>query len=225
MKPIQLVFAIAFLAGPAAYADGMFLFSVTVRDVWDDTKAPPKVTTTNTFDVSFLIGSGTPVVDSIAPAIPTNNMPPGNVVTYYAANAWNDIFNDPNFHLATNGSVTVVATASSVNGGWVYNGANSFSDPYTTGGNTYTVYAIGWLANNGATTPQQAAALDEPVGWSTAFSYTTGNPSGLPPTPPDAFNQKVSPFGVAGIVPEPGTIALAGMGIASLLAFRRRNSK
>ena len=225
MKLILLSVALAFLAVPAAFGGGMFLFSGNTKSVWDNTMVVPKVTTTNTFDVAFLIGSGTPAIDSIAPSIPTNNVPPGNVVTYFSANAWNDIFNDPNFHLATNGSVTVVATASSVNGSWAYDGANSFADPYTTGGTMYNVYAIGWLAANGATTPQQAAALDEPVGWSAVFSYTTGDPLGLPPTPPDAFHQKVTPFGVAGIVPEPGTIALAGMGIASLLAFRRRNSK
>lgn len=49
------------------------------------------------------------------------------------------------------------------------------------------------------------------------FLQNTGNP---PLVPPPTLNGMPS---VTLVVPEPSTLALAGLGIASLLAFRRRN--
>jgi hypothetical protein len=51
-----------------------------------------------------------------------------------------------------------------------------------------------------------------------SFLQNTGNP---PLTPPGPLNGM--PDVHLAIVPEPSTLALAGLGIASLLAFRRRN--
>ena len=225
MKRIIIAIGLAILAAPATFAQGTFLFSGDSKTVWDDySGAYPKVTGT-TIDVAFLIGTDTPLISQIATSIPTNNAAntyPGNPGYYQTDVAWDKILNDPNYHLATNGGTTVVASVNPTNGSWTYNGYQSFTIPNTVAGGTYTVYAIGW--NSSFATPQAAAAWEEPVGWSAPFTYVTGDPNALPPTAPQQFGLYVTPFGIGPIIsPEPGTLALTGMGLASLLAFRRRH--
>jgi len=223
MKRIIIAIGLALLAASATFAQGVFWFSGNTKTVWDNFSGySPRVTTTASIDVAFLIGAGTPAIASIAPSIPTNNE--SMVGVFYAYNnAWDKILHDPNYHLATNDSVTVVAAVNSSNGAWEYNGGSTFLDPSTTGGGAYTVYVIGWDATAGATPQAAAASGYAAVGWSVPFSYTTGNNAGSPPTSPQIFSSSVTPFGIGPQgVPEPGTLALAGTGLASLLAFRRR---
>lgn len=54
------------------------------------------------------------------------------------------------------------------------------------------------------------------------FTVPTDNPGGSPPVPVSGFDTMPSVTLAANIVPEPSTIALAGLGLASLLAIRRR---
>lgn len=86
-------------------------------------------------------------------------------------------------------------------------------------GTTYQFIVIGWDATSGLT-----AILDGSVaaiGWSNPFTYTTGA-STLDPNGQTLFTGSgMNQFGVAP-VPEPTTLALAGLGAASLLIFRRR---
>jgi len=60
-----------------------------------------------------------------------------------------------------------------------------------------------------------------------AFINPTVNPAGSPPPTPAALSGfasdlVMSPLSGTPIIPEPGTLALAGLGLASLLIFRRR---
>ncbi len=221
MKRIIIAIGLALLAAPATFAQGTFLFSGDSKTVWDDySGAYPKVNGVS-MDVAFLIGTGAPLISQIGPSIPTNYIANYNnyFITIYA---WNAILNDPNYHLATNGGTTVVASVNPTNGSWTYNGNQAFTNSYASP-NTYNVYAIAWPASYGAT-PQDAEGYYTPVGWSAPFSYVTGDPNALPPTAPQPFFSSVTAFGVPlNIVPEPGTFALTGMGLASLLAFRRRH--
>jgi len=80
-----------------------------------------------------------------------------------------------------------------------------------------TVYTLVLLAYNGATYESSAIR-----GHSAAFTMTAATP----PTIPDSsiYTGAFAPaagFSVA-LVPEPSTFALAGLGLASLLIFRRR---
>lgn len=59
------------------------------------------------------------------------------------------------------------------------------------------------------------------VGKSALFNNGTGAPNGSPPTTPAALSGWTAPVLVTP-VPEPSTIALAGLGLASLLVIRRR---
>jgi len=225
MKKTLIIAAALAVTSVASFAQGTFFFTGNTKTVWDNyTTAVGHLNAANE-DVAFLIGTGTPKIAQVAASVATNAASAG--VTWSAATAWSDILGDSNFFLATNSassSTAAIAAVATTSGAWSYNSAGSFTVNGTTAGATYTVYAIAW--NAAYATPALASAANSAVGWSAAFTYVAGNPGAQPPTTPQAFNASVTAFGVsAGAVPEPGTIALAGMGIASLLAFRRRNSK
>jgi len=76
-----------------------------------------------------------------------------------------------------------------------------------------------WL---GQDTSYAAALADgSPVGTSGIFSGATGG-GGTPPGPPNSVGDYMPSFTVVGIVPEPTTLALLGLGASSLLLFRRK---
>lgn len=86
----------------------------------------------------------------------------------------------------------------------------------TTGGAT-AAGASAWFQVRGTAT---VAAVDY-IGQTDPFQNATGNPNSDPPGLPAALTGWDSPV-LLSPIPEPSTIALAGLGIASLLLFRRR---
>jgi len=59
------------------------------------------------------------------------------------------------------------------------------------------------------------------TGVASPFSVVTGNPAANPPGLP-ANLVGLTPFSLAPVIPEPSTFALAGLGAAALMIFRRR---
>jgi hypothetical protein len=219
MKKLVLISSlVAMLAGMSAFGQGYFTFSASTRYVWDDTIAANRTDISNSV-AFFLATSGTPTVDNIMSAVPTNN-----TTSYSYATAWSDILGD-SYTLATNFANGLVATTNvNANGSFTYSylGTGSFGVTNTTGPTTYDIYMVAWN-NEGDTllTPQAAALAGAAVGWSSVFTYGAtvappiGNPGAMVPTQ----------FGVGYVTaaPEPGTMALAGLGGISMLLFRRRN--
>jgi hypothetical protein len=162
-------------------------------------------------------GVAAPAVDAIAASTPTTG-------TFSVAGAWADITGDQNYQLAQNvlgaSSVTMGVLTGSHGGNfsYTYNAAANVEMNTTAGiigGNSYEMYAIAW--NSAYATPALAAANGAAVGWSSSFLYATGVSSLATVTA-----TAIPAFGVFA-VPEPSTMALAGLGGLSLLFFRRRS--
>ena len=83
-------------------------------------------------------------------------------------------------------------------------------------GGSAQVQVVGWYGNY--TSYAEAIAANAPVGVSPAFTLTL--PSG--PTDPNVANLVGLQSFTIGGVPEPSTFALAGLGAAALVIFRRR---
>jgi hypothetical protein len=91
----------------------------------------------------------------------------------------------------------------------------------TAAGSTYEMIVVGWNAAAGLSAI--TGGTYSAIGWSNPFNYITGSsatdPNGtLNISSVGYMNQ----FGVASVVPEPTTLALAGLSGASLLLFRRK---
>ena len=201
--------------GPAnplpAFGDGYFLFTGPVRGNWDLWSSPGTARTSTNNHLAFVWGTGIPIIDSIAISTPTNG-----IVPYDYAASWTAILTDPNFHLAMDSAAGSLATVgSAASGAWSYNVAGTFPVAGTSPGN-YQVFVIGW--GGGFADPAAAAAAGAPVGWSSPFTYSATTVIG---TPLPMVLSGFLPFGV-GAVPEPTTLAFAGLGAAALLIFRRR---
>jgi hypothetical protein len=121
------------------------------------------------------------------------------------------------FLAAVLGQSTPVAFFGATGGSPGTDGAGLFdggSVPVPVG--SYTVQARAWFNNSQYSTYDAAFAAQKNAG----FSAFQNIDSTAPPTPAN-FTTFPS-FQVTAIVPEPATFALAGLGAAALLLFRRR---
>jgi hypothetical protein len=102
-------------------------------------------------------------------------------------------------------------------GGDIY---DNTSNAYLVPGGTTDFEVLAWLGNYSSyAAAQQAGAA---VGSSGILSSFTSVPAaGLPPVKIDL---DPTPINLVSAVPEPSTLAMAGVGLASMLLFRRKNS-
>jgi hypothetical protein len=218
MKKILLIATTtAALSGLSAFGQGQFVFSSNAKVVWDGWSVEGFSKPDANNNVAFLIGTGTPLVDSIQTSAPTNANAEINGLL-----AWNYILNDPNFRLATNAASGALASVQTTSlGGINYNGGSPFqvSGTSSSGGNI-TIFVIAW--QNIWADPFVAALSGGVVGWSAPFTYSyAAGPVPGPPGFPDNFSTAgLQPFGVT--VPEPSTFVLGGLVAAAMLIFRRR---
>ena len=89
----------------------------------------------------------------------------------------------------------------------------------TTTGATDAQAKAYWLAGHGNV--WGASAFNYANDSGTPFSVTTANPNSNPPGTPSPL-VGLTAFSLAAPVPEPSTFALAGLGAAALMIFRRR---
>ena len=218
MKKLVIISTlIASFAGLSAFGQGYFQFTSGKSQVYDGFSTGVAHVASDV-NVAFLWAANglTPSVDSILASVPTTATT-GNS-TWTAAAAWTAILNDPNFQLgfdSQHSQSTIVNTTTA--GAISYNGGTGFAGPSTTSpGVPYSLFFISW--NGAYATPSLAQAASAAVGWSAVFSYTPATQLGTPPT----MIGQTANFGTGGIVPEPTTMALAGLGGLALLAIRRR---
>src|SRR5262245_23865052 len=136
MKRKLLIFAfVASLLGlstPSTFGQqGAAVFGAGINTIKDQTFMPPNP---SNFKVSFLWGTGIPMIDSIAIRTPTNLPPP---LSFDRSLAWNLILNDPNFRLGVDlaSNLTVVADVL-LTGGWSYRTNGGFLVADTISGQT-----------------------------------------------------------------------------------------
>lgn len=117
---------------------------------------------------------------------------------------------------AVGGSATFKQSTSATAGSW-FGGTRTLNTIASQGGSA-SLMVIVWNSAL-SSDPFSEAARAGLWGRSAVFAYTT--PSGGTPAPAEYLMNNLTSFTV-GIVPEPSSMALAGLGAASLLIFRRR---
>jgi hypothetical protein len=89
-------------------------------------------------------------------------------------------------------------------------------------GGSIEYFTIGWTGTC-ATWDQAVTSWGSMLGVSPMLTSTTGNPTTPIPGTPTPMNGTYTGIVLAPLVPEPATFALAGLGLAALLVFRRRS--
>lgn len=198
----------------ASFGQGYFNVTLPTRGVWDGFTIPGADKLAATMDVALYIGnsvSATPAAESILNGVATNS------TASFASSPWQTILTDPNFTLATNvNTSTAIILAVQANGSASLAGSTPVAGSVV--GNN-AIYLVAW--SSAYADPTAAAAANAAVGWSKVFTYSAVASIGTPGTFAAAG---YTPFGVNSIAatPEPSTMALAALGGASLLLFRRR---
>ena len=217
------ILAVSF-AVTSAFGQGYFQFTTGKSQVYDGFTTPGASALGSTMNVAFLwapSGTATPMPISATPSS-------GNSSTtepYTVAQAWAAIMSSSdNWTLALNAgnADSLASVLCAANGSVTYNGGVSFGVTGTSPSVTYSVFMIAW--NGAYATPQAAQTAGSAVGWSSVFSYDSVTAIGTPGN----FSAQAPSFGVfipAAPVPEPSTLALAGLGgFGLLMALRRKKA-
>jgi len=222
MKKIMLVAAMATLTTVCSYGQGFVNYQGFLHGIGNNYTTPGTVTYNAGIDVELFFAPST--ASSAVSAIAASSSPAS--LSYSVATAWSDILGDSNFAPVNGLSGAQTALASTAaNGGFTYNGSSAYGANNLVGGTTYHMYEVAWYTGVSGTdnTLALASSHNEYVGWSQVFNYTpttSGNPA------PATFSSAlVGTYLVGGTItpsPEPSTMALAALGGASLLLFRRR---
>jgi hypothetical protein len=224
MKKTLIIATMAALTAVSSYGQGWLNFQGFLHNTANNYTTPGTVTYNAGINVELFFATAGKA--SAVSAIAASSSPA--TLTYTTKTAWADIMGDSLFQAVqgTGGAGTVAQFASAANGGGVYNASKAYGAGNLVGGTTYSMYEVAWFAGTAGqyTTLALAAAANGNngtyVGWSQVFSYnalTSGNPA------PTLFaNTFVGLFDVGGTIPEPTTMALAGLGGLAMLMFRRR---
>ena len=219
MKKILLI-GVIFGATLSGFSQGYLNFATSKSYVWDSFTTPgTSVVAPGNVNVAFLFSaSGTvPWATSGEPTNSTSlisNLSWANVLAL-TGSGWSWGTNQGNSTLAVIADTGSGVTKGNIN----YNSSASFQVlGLPTSGNV-NVLVVGWSSTY--STYQAAATAGSVLGVSSVFSYAVGASSSSPVS--TFSNSGMTAFGVVP-VPEPSTLALAALGGASLLLFRRRKA-
>lgn len=213
------ILAATFAAG-SAFAQGYVLLSSGKSQVYDGFTTAGSSALTSNVKVAFLWAAASTTTPMPIASTPTA----GNSTTsesYTVASAWNALLNTAGWTLAidatTANSGNPAISQSSTTGSVKYNSGSTFGVTGTSPTTTYSVLEFSW--NAAYATPSLAQAAGSAVGWSSVIQYTFSTASDQ-----TQVNMPFAGYGtfIPASVPEPGTMALAALGGASLLLFRRR---
>jgi len=239
-KQIALFATIIAASGLTALGQGYITFGSGTHYVWDEFSGTPGVgVSTANIDVALLwAASGT--ADNLssvgtsgnfglsggaaANQVATNGVTsvsaanPISTITSMLSSGWQFVTNDST---GSAGFLTLASVDSTTKGQINYTGGSGGTGllqvDNTSAGQTIELIAIGW----NATTGTYLTASD--LGWSNPITYLTGASSTDPNGGNALSSEGLNQFGVAA-VPEPTTLALAGLGGLSMLFLRRRKA-
>jgi len=221
-KILAISLVVASFAATSSFGQGYFNFVTSKSQAYDGSGAAAVLAAT--VDVTFLwapAGTANSGILATASSKTGNNTTTSAQAGYTDASAWAAILGS-GFAPATNSATGLPAVQLTAANGFVsYNGGANFGAVGTsspTGTTQYALFMVGWTG--GYSSLYAAAAAGAPVGWGTVFTYTAGASSAATLSTFAGQTQ----FGVfaPAVVPEPTTLALAGLSGASLLLFRRR---
>jgi len=218
MKKLLIVAAAVSITSFSAFSQGVVLFGASLHNLYNNTTQTGTYTTSTALDVALLFAPAT--------ASPTGGFPTANSQTtgswnYSTATIWSQLLTDtsgPWFWVINNASSTIAVGTGTANGTISYNTGVSFTAANVSSGVLYDVYEVAWAASAGSS--PIGLPTSTYVGWSQMFTYTPNSVGGTGPT-----MSGMGSYGVGGTpvaAPEPGTMALAALGGASLLMFRRK---
>jgi hypothetical protein len=158
---------------------------------------------------------------------------------FYDAMGFNAGYTNLSSFLAANGSNWKVPVGSGSAGtasmtavmaglAGLFSGGNATINGITPGPASVNYMVIGWTGQYTTYDEAYAAAFGNPalsfLGASGVFTTGTGDPNGSPVGTPVNLKNTFTGMTLAPLViPEPTSFALAGLGLAALLVFRRRN--
>jgi hypothetical protein len=248
-KQIALLAAIVATSSLSAFGQDWVLFSsaTSIKEIWDESTTPGQGTigdTSGLYDVTFLwaaTGVSDPLANigtQLAINSPANATPTGQVATNGVASTgaalstistmlgagWSIANNisSGSGTAATGLAITTTGTSGKITG---YNGSLAFELNGGTGvsDSLIQVVVIAWNASATLGSGAQTFANVADFGYTSTFNIAVGS-SAADGNINGPFNSLAyNSFGVAP-VPEPTTLALAGLGGLSMLFLRRRKA-